>query len=194
LDQYVRKHFYEPLSLHFIGYLPQEWVALNRIVPTEDEKKFRMQLLWGDVHDPAAAMLGGVAGHAGLFGSAYDVAVLMQMLLNGGAIGNKTLFKPETLSLFTQHQSEFSRRGFGFDKPEKDNATREDPYPSASVDSSAFGHTGFTGTCVWADPKNKMVFVLLSNRVHPSSENMLFGKMNIRGKVLEAFIRTPGNF
>jgi CubicO group peptidase (beta-lactamase class C family) len=142
--------------------------------------------LWGQVHDPAAAMMGGVAGHAGLFGSAYDLAVLMQMLLNGGSIGGKTFFKPETVSLFTQYQSEISRRGLGFDKPEKDNEKRNEPYPCVSIDTSAFGHTGFTGTCAWADPKNKTVFILLSNRVHPSSENTLFGKMNIRGKVQEA--------
>ena len=186
LDQYVSKYFYEALSLYRIGYLPKEHFPLNRIVPTEDEKKFRRQLLWGNVHDPAAAMMGGVAGHAGLFGSAYELAVLMQMLLNGGTIGGKTFFKPETVSLFTQYQSEISRRGLGFDKPERDNDKRSEPYPCASIDTSAFGHTGFTGTCVWADPKNKLVFILLSNRIHPSSENTLFGKLNIRGKVQEA--------
>jgi CubicO group peptidase (beta-lactamase class C family) len=186
LDKYVSENFYAPLSLHRIGYLPKEQFPLNNIIPTEDEKIFRRQLLWGQVHDPAAAILGGVAGHAGLFGSAYDLAVLMQMLLNGGTIGRITFFKPETVSLFTQYQTEMSRRGLGFDKPERDNDKRSEPYPCASIDTSAFGHTGFTGTCVWADPKKKIVFVLLSNRVYPSSENTLFGKMNIRGKVQEA--------
>jgi beta-glucosidase-like glycosyl hydrolase/CubicO group peptidase (beta-lactamase class C family) len=191
LNEYVTKYFYEPLSLHRIGFLPKDQFPLNSIIPTEDEKIFRRQLLWGHVHDPSAAMMGGVAGHAGLFGSAYDLAVLMQMLMNGGSIGGKTFFKPETLSLFTQYQSTISRRGLGFDKPEKDNASRAEPYPCLSIDSSAFGHTGFAGTCVWADPKNKIVFILLSNRIHPSSENTLFGKMNIRGKVQEVFMRFP---
>ncbi len=186
MDQYVKKEFYEPMSLHNTGYLPQEHVALNGIVPTEDEKRFRMQLLWGDVHDPAAAMLGGVAGHAGLFGNAYEAAVLMQMLMNGGTIGEKKYLEQKTITLFTDYGSDLSRRGLGFDKPERDNEKRKEPYPCKSISSEAFGHTGFTGTCVWADPKNKIVFVLLSNRVHPSSENILFGKMNIRGKVQEA--------
>ncbi|MFN5334781.1 MAG: serine hydrolase domain-containing protein, partial [Bacteroidota bacterium] len=185
LDQYVRKQFYEPMSLHNTGYLPQEMVAFNRIVPTENEKKFRMQLLWGDVHDPAAAMLGGVAGHAGLFGTAYESAALMQMLMNGGSIGGKQYLQAQTVTLFTGYGSDSSRRGLGFDKPDRDNKNRKEPYPCKSVSTEAFGHTGFTGTCVWADPKNKIVFVLLSNRVHPSSENTLFGKMNIRGKVQE---------
>ncbi|MFN5334605.1 MAG: serine hydrolase, partial [Bacteroidota bacterium] len=131
-------------------------------------------------------MLGGVAGHAGLFGTAYEAAVLMQMLMNGGTIGGKKYLDPKTIALFTGYGSDISRRGLGFDKPDRDNKNRKESYPCKSVSTEAFGHTGFTGTCVWADPKNKIVFVLLSNRVHPSSENTLFGKMNIRGKVQEA--------
>jgi beta-N-acetylhexosaminidase len=186
IDRFVSSHFYDPLSLHNIGYLPKEKYPLTAIVPTEHEKKFRCQLLWGTVHDPAAALMGGVAGHAGLFGSVYDAAVLMQVILNGGRIGDIKLLKPETISLFTSYQSEISRRGFGFDKPEKDNDKRAEPYPCKSISSEAFGHTGFTGICVWADPQQELVFILLSNRVHPSAENTLFGKMNIRGKVLQA--------
>jgi CubicO group peptidase (beta-lactamase class C family) len=91
--------------------------------------------------------------------------------------------------LFTKYQSDISRRGYGFDKPEKDNANRKTPYPSLSVSADAFGHTGFTGTCTWADPTTKMVFVLLANRVHPTAKNT-FGDLNIRGKVMEeVFVR-----
>jgi CubicO group peptidase (beta-lactamase class C family) len=186
IDQYVKKEFYDLMSLHTLGYLPQARVPLNNIVPTENEKIFRRQLLWGDVHDPAAALMGGVAGHAGLFGTAYEAAVLMQMLMNGGSIGGKQYLQPQTVALFTAYGSDSSRRGFGFDKPARDNMQRAEPYPCKSVSQEAFGHTGFTGTCVWADPKNKIVFVLLSNRVHPSADNTIFGKMNIRGKVQEA--------
>ena len=186
VDQFVSAHFYDPLSLHSVGYLPLEKYSLPAIVPTENEKKFRCQLLWGTVHDPTAALMGGVAGHAGLFGSAYDLAVMMQVLLNGGKIGDIRVLKPETISMFTSYQSEKSRRALGFDKPEKDNDNRSEPYPCRSISSEAFGHTGFTGTCVWADPQKELVFILLSNRVYPSAENTLFGKMNIRGKVLEA--------
>ena len=193
IDQYVQTNFYEPMSLHAVGYLPQDHVSLNHIVPTEVEKKFRMQLLWGDVHDPAAAMMGGVAGHAGLFGNAYEVAVIMQMLMNGGTIGERRYLQPETVALFTEYGSDNSRRGLGFDKPQRDNVMRAEPYPCASISGEAFGHTGFTGTCVWTDPKNKIVFVLLSNRVHPSAENTLFGKLNIRGKVHEAMYHTCNN-
>jgi beta-N-acetylhexosaminidase len=187
LDEYVRKTFYEPLDLHASGFLPKNHLAVNTIVPTEREVQFRRQLLRGDVHDPGAAMFGGIAGHAGLFSTAYELSVLMQMLCNGGTIGTKQFFKPETVAFFTSYGSENSRRGFGFDKPEKDNATRKDPYPALSVSPSTFGHTGYTGTCVWADPEHKIVFVFLSNRVYPDGgTNTKLLTMNIRGKVQEA--------
>jgi CubicO group peptidase (beta-lactamase class C family) len=185
-DQYMKKIFYQPLSLHRFGYLPRQHIPLNEIVPTEDEKKFRRQMLWGDVHDPAAALMGGVAGHAGLFGTAYEAAVLMQLLMNGGMMGGKKYLEQKTIALFTSYGSEMSRRALGFDKPERDNEKRAEPYPCKSVSAEAFGHTGFTGTCVWADPKHEIVFVLLSHRVHPAADNTLFGKMNVRGKVQEA--------
>ena len=190
LDQYVRKTFYEPLSLYATGFLPREHLPVNRIVPTEKEVQFRRQLLRGDVHDPGAAMFGGIAGHAGLFSTAYELAVLMQMVNNGGSIGSKQFFKPETVQFFTSYGSSISRRGFGFDKPEKDNLTRKDPYPAITVSPSTFGHTGYTGTCVWADPENKIVFVLLSNRVHPDGgANTKLFTMNVRRKIQEAIYK-----
>lgn len=189
LDAYVKQHFYEPLHMHHTGFLPKNFVPLNRIVPTEREPVFRRQLLRGYVHDPGAAMFGGVAGHAGLFGTAYDLAVLMQMLLNGGRMGDTQYLQPATIQKFTAYGSERSRRGLGFDKPEKDNATRKEPYPAALVSPATFGHTGFTGTCTWADPDNDIVFVFLSNRVHPDAGNNKLLTLNVRGKVHDALYR-----
>lgn len=190
LDQYVRKTFYEPLGFQSTGFLPLQHLPINRIVPTEREAMFRRQLLRGDVHDPGAAMFGGIAGHAGLFSTAYELAVLLQMLNNGGTIGNKTFFKPETVQLFISYGSPNSRRGLGFDKPEKDNLTRKDPYPALSVSPSTFGHTGYTGTGVWADPENKIVYIFLSNRVHPDGgTNTKLLTMNVRGKIQDALYK-----
>jgi len=184
LDEYVRKEVYEPLGLTVTGFQPRNHIPLNKIVPTEHEKLFRLQQLHGDVHDPGAAMFGGIAGHAGLFSSAYEMAVMMQMLCNGGTIGGIQLLKPETVKLFTQYGSEISRRGLGFDKPEKNNATRAEPYPCAYASADAFGHTGYTGTGGWADPTHGLVFIFLSNRVYPEGgTNTKLLQMNVRGKV-----------
>lgn len=192
LDEYVSKIFYNKLGLNTTGFKPLTRFAVNRIVPTELEKHFRQQLIQGYVHDEGASMFGGVAGHAGLFSSAYDLAMLYQMLLNGGEINGIRLLKPETIKYFTAYHSENSRRGFGFDKPEKDNATRKDPYPSALASPETFGHTGFTGTCVWVDPKVNLVYVFLSNRVNPTRSNNKLSQMLIRGKIQDAFYKAIG--
>ena len=184
LDEYVRRIFYNPMSLSSIGFKPLLRMDTSRIVPTENEKQFRLQLLRGDVHDPGAAMFGGVAGHAGLFSDAYDLAAVMQMLLNGGTYNGKQYLQKETIDLFTAYHSNISRRGYGFDKPEKDNATHAEPYPALSASAQTFGHTGFTGTCVWADPASNLVFIFLSNRVNEPAQD-LFLKMNVRPKIYE---------
>lgn len=184
LDAYVKKEFYTPMSLPSIGFYPYKKFTTAHIVPTEDEPIFRRQLLRGDVHDPGAAMMGGMAGHAGLFSNAYDIAAIMQMLMNGGTFNGKRFLRKETIQLFTNYQSNISRRGYGFDKPEKDNKTRKDPYPALSASSATFGHTGFTGTCAWADPARNLVFVFLSNRLYPSGNDVLL-KMNVRPKIHE---------
>ena len=186
LNEYARINFYEPLQMTTTGFKPRERFPLGNIVPTEEEKHFRQQLIRGDVHDEGAAMFGGVAGHAGLFSNAYDLAKLYQMLLNGGELNGIRLLKKETIDLFTAYNSEISRRGLGFDKPEKDNSTRKDPYPSASVSPETFGHTGFTGTCVWVDPKQKLIYIFLSNRVTPTRNNNKLSQMNIRPTIQEA--------
>jgi beta-N-acetylhexosaminidase len=193
LDEYVKKEFYTPLGLTAAGFKPREHFAANRIIPTEHEKIFRLQLLQGDVHDPGAAMFGGVAGHAGLFSDAYDVAVIMQMLLNGGTFNGKKYLNTETIKLFTAYHSSISRRGYGFDKPEKDNNTRSEPYPCLSSSPQTFGHTGFTGTCVWADPVSKLIFIFLSNRINPQGgDNRKLLDMNVRPKIHEAVYKAMG--
>jgi beta-N-acetylhexosaminidase len=185
LDRYVKQEFYDKLKLSSTGFKPREQFPLNYIAPTENEPYFRHQLIQGDVHDPGAAMFGGVAGHAGLFSDAYDLAVLCQVFLNKGSLNGIQFFKKETIDLFNTYHSETSRRGLGFDKPEKDNATRKDPYPTLSASPQTFGHTGFTGTCFWVDPKYNLIYIFLSNRVN-SPDQGKFLRMNVRPKVHEA--------
>jgi beta-N-acetylhexosaminidase len=185
LDEYVSKTFYRPLGMLTTGFRPFSRFGGERTVPTEADTYFRKQLLRGYVHDETAALFGGVAGHAGLFSNAYDLSLLYQMLVNGGSFGGKHFLKPETVQLFTAYGSNTSRRGLGFDKPEKDNDSRREPYPGSYVSPETFGHTGFTGTAVWADPKTGLVYIFLSNRVNGGRGNLL-GELNIRGKVLDA--------
>lgn len=186
LNRYVKQTFYDPLGMMSTGFKPRERYPLNRVAPTECEKYFRLQCLHGDVHDPGAAMFGGVSGHAGLFSDAYDLGVLMQMVLNGGTFGGKRYLKPSTIRLFTAYNTRISRRGLGFDKPEKDRAGEKEPYPCRSASPETFGHTGFTGTCVWVDPKYKLIFIFLSNRVCPDGgSNLRLQHMDVRGKIQE---------
>jgi CubicO group peptidase (beta-lactamase class C family) len=185
LNDYVEKTFYRKMGMRTTGFKPRNEFDVNQIVPTEKEEHFRRQLIRGDVHDEGASLFGGVAGHAGLFSDAYDLAMLYQMLLNDGVFNGERYFKPETIKLFTAYHSDVSRRGLGFDKPEKDNATRSEPYPSKSASPQTFGHTGFTGTCVWVDPKANLVYIFLSSRVNPTRNNPRFGEMNIRPKIQE---------
>lgn len=183
LYQYARETFYDPLKLKTIGFNPRQYFPLYNIAPTETDFNFRMQLIRGDVHDPGAAMLGGVAGHAGLFSDAYDLAVLCQVLVNGGRMNGIQFFKKSTIDLFTAYHGA-SRRGLGFDKPEKDNS-RRDPYPTLSASPLTFGHTGFTGACAWVDPKYKLIYIFLSNRVYSNGDANRFNRMNVRPKVHE---------
>jgi len=192
LNEYAAQTFYRPIGMTTTGFKPRERFAVNKMVPTETENHFRMQTTQGDVHDEGASMFGGVSGHAGLFSDAYDLAMLYQMLLNGGIFNGKRYLKKETIDLFTAYHSDVSRRGYGFDKPEKDNALRKEPYPSALCSPATFGHTGFTGTCVWVDPKASLVYVFLSNRVYPTRDGNLLGRMNIRSKIQDTIYRALG--
>ncbi|HNK60121.1 MAG TPA: glycoside hydrolase family 3 N-terminal domain-containing protein [Chitinophagaceae bacterium] len=192
LNEYAVQTFYRPIGMTTTGFKPREKFAVNKMVPTETENHFRMQTTQGDVHDEGASMFGGVSGHAGLFSDAYDLAMLYQMLLNGGVFNGKRYLKKETINLFTAYHSDVSRRGYGFDKPEKDNALRKEPYPSALCSPETYGHTGFTGTCVWVDPKVNLVYIFLSNRVYPTRDGNLLGRMNIRSKIQDTIYRALG--
>jgi CubicO group peptidase (beta-lactamase class C family) len=189
LDEYVHQTFYEPLGMNTTGFKPFVHFGVERITPTEEDNYFRRQLMRGYVHDESAAMFGNVSGNAGLFSNAYDLSLLYQMLLNGGELNGQRYLKKETIDLFNQYHSNISRRGYGFDKPEKDNATRKEPYPSALASPQTFGHTGFTGTCVWADPESKLVYIFLSNRVFEGRDTNLLGRLNIRGKIQDAIYK-----
>ncbi len=189
LDQYVKKTFYDPLGMVTTGFKPFEHFANSEVAPSEQEKQFRRQLLHGYVHDPGAAMFGNVAGHAGLFSNGYDLAILYQMLLNGGSFGGKQYLKKETVDWFTAYNTPISRRGMGFDKPEKNNDVLEPSkaYPCACVSPQAYGHTGYTGTCVWVDPKHDLVYIFLSNRVTPDGgENLKLSRLNVRSNIQQA--------
>ena len=192
LDEYVLENFYRPMGLASMGFSPRKRAPLDLIVPTEQEAHFRQQLIRGDVHDEGASLFGGVAGHAGLFGNGADILALYQMLLNGGEWNGRRYLKPATIALFTDYHSKISRRGYGFDKPEKDNAKRPEPYPSAKASPRTFGHTGFTGTCVWADPATGIIYVFLSNRVYPTRNNAKLGQLNVRPKIQDAIYTALG--
>ncbi len=189
LNDFARKYFYDPMGLTTTGFNPRDRFPLSRIVPTEDDNYFRKQVLRGDVHDEGAAMFGGVSGHAGLFSNAYDIAVIMQMLLNKGVLNGKRYLSDTTIMRFTAYNSEISHRGLGFDKPYKDNASRKEPYPAASASPLTFGHTGFTGIGAWADPEHNLIFVVLSNRVYPIRGSK-FGDLNVRPKMMEAIYKS----
>lgn len=187
INEYVSDCFYKPMGLWKVQFNPLNKTNKSEIAPTEDDKEFRHCVVRGSVHDPAAAMMGGVAGHAGLFSNAESLAIIFKMLVNGGTYDGKRYIKKETIQLFTSRATPGStnRRGLIFDKPEM-NIEKSSP-TARSASELTFGHTGFTGTCVWADPKNNFVFVFLSNRVYPDAENTKLAKMNIRTDIMEIF-------
>lgn len=189
LDNFVFKTFYAPMGLG-MRYNPLEVHTKENVAPTEDDKLYRKQLIHGYVHDQGAAMMGGVAGHAGLFSNATDLAALMQMMLNDGRYGGKEYLSAETISEFTRcHFCSSNRRAIGFDKPVKGGGG-----PTCELASvQSFGHTGFTGTIAWADPTTGINYVFLSNRVYPDAENKKIISMGTRTEIqrviYKAFVR-----
>ena len=183
-DEFLADEFYEPLGATTVTFNAGNKFPLERIVPTEVDSFFRMQTLHGVVHDEGAAMMKGVSGNAGLFSNAEDLAKVWQMLLNGGTYDGKQYLKQATIEEFTkcQYCGEDNRRGMGFDKPliEYDEA-KSSVAKEASPES--FGHTGYTGTLVWADPKNDLLFIFLSNRVHPTRANSKIYQLNVRPSI-----------
>lgn len=190
LSDFVQAQFYQPLGLKNILYNPWKAHRINECAPTENDNYFRYQLLQGYVHDQGAAMMGGVAGHAGIFATATDLGTILQMLLNGGIYQHHRYLERQTVWDFTEYHSKLSRRGLGFDKPDKEAGHGG---PAADICSkSSFGHQGFTGTCAWADPESGIVFVLLSNRVYPTADNWLITKMNTRTIAQEYIYKALG--
>lgn len=183
LDYLTREHIFEPMGANYTTYLPLNHFPKEQIVPTEDDKTWRNQLLRGYVHDEGAATLGGIAGHAGIFSNTNDIAKMMQMYLNGGTYGGRRFFSQETFDRFNTcyYCDKDVRRGVGFDKPQL-----EEKGPTCGcVSMSSFGHSGFTGTFTWADPHEEIVYVFLSNRIHPSVTNNKLGEESIRSKIQE---------
>ena len=182
LDKLVDDTFYKSLGANRTSYLPLHKFNKSEIVPTEKDDYFRDQLLHGNVHDMGAAMLGGIGGHAGLFANANDVGKIMQMYLQKGFYGGKRYLKSETIGKFNQRyfSDEKVRRGLGFDKPQLDPEVKA---TCGCVSDESFGHSGFTGTYTWADPKSGLVYVFLSNRVYPKMSNRGLIDTNMRTRI-----------
>lgn len=178
--EFLKQNLYDPLGAETMGYLPLERFDATRIVPTENDRLFRRELLTGTVHDEGAAMLGGLAGHAGNFSNAADLLKLGQMLLQKGYYGGTQYYKPETVDYFTAKQFDTSRRGLGWDKPVQSEWNSP---TSLWASPKTFGHTGFTGTCMWIDPEFDLVFIFLSNRVYPTRNNNKLSSLNIRSRI-----------
>ena len=194
---YLRENFYDPLGADELGYRPLDrGIPLDRIVPTEVDTFFRMDTLHGVVHDEGAAMMDGVSSNAGLFSTAEDLAKLYQMLLNGGEYAGRRYLTQAAVDTFTSYQypAEGSRRGLGFDKP----LLEYDPVASSVAEDASpasFGHSGYTGTFVWADPGTELLYIFLSNRVHPSRDRRAIYDLNIRPRIhtlLYSFINRRG--
>lgn len=183
LDEFATENFYAPLGMHTTLFNPWQRFTLERIPPTEEDNYFRKQTVRGYVHDMGAAMMGGVAGHAGLFASANDLAILMQMLLNKGYYGGERLLKTETVRQFTTRCGDCSRRGLGFDM--KETSAKAGRNLPAAASANTFGHTGFTGTCMWADPDKNLVFIFLSNRTFPTMRNSKLNEKDIRERMFQ---------
>lgn len=188
MDAFLEKEFYVPIGLRRTLFLPLSRFPKAEIMPTATDDYLRRQDLCGYVYDEAAACLGGVAGHAGLFSTVHEVAAIYQMLLDGGEWNGKRLLSEETCRLFTTEKSAISRRGLGFDKPDL-TVVKYNPC-AASAPASVYGHTGFTGTCAWADPENKIVYVFLSNRLCPHAWNTTLGDLNIRTDIQELIYKS----
>ena len=188
LDVYVAQNFYTPMGLQRTLFRPLEKFPKAEIMPTASNDFLRRQDLCGYVHDETAAFLGGVAGNAGLFSTAEEVAAIYQMLLDGGVWQGKRYLSEETCRLFTTEKSQISRRGLGFDKPDVAIVKRSPCAPSAP--ETVYGHTGFTGTCVWADPASRTVYVFLSNSICPNVWNTKLGDMDIRTDIQELIFRS----
>lgn len=184
-EEYVKTTFYQPLGASTLTFNPRRFYSLTRIAPTEYDSLFRNTLIWGRVHDEGAAMLNGLSGHAGLFGTANDLMKLVEMYRQRGQYAGQRFISEKTIAEFTRYQFPElgNRRGLGFEKPSftfTGNAPR-------SATPASFGHSGFTGTFTWIDPdpQYNLSYVFLSNRVYPTRNNNRISTLNTRTNVAE---------
>ena len=188
MDKYLDSLFYQPMGLKTTAFLPLKKHKKEEIAPTLIKDNLRKSLIQGFVHDPDAALLGGVSGNAGLFSTAKDVATVYQMLLNGGELNGRRYLSAETCHLFTTTTSKSGRRGLGFYKPVTTNPANSPC--CASAPASVYGHTGYTGTCCWVDPTNRLIYVFLSNRTFPSDGVNKLARLNIRTNIQETIYQS----
>ena len=193
-ETYLRQHIYDPLGLDSLVFRPALKYPRESIVPTELDTLYRHELTRGWVHDENASLMGGVSGNAGLFSTAEDLGVLMQLYANYGSLNGKQILEPTIVKEFARAQfpENENRRGLGFDKPLLNNAQLEltEAYPAPAVSQESFGHSGFTGTFVWADPVNQLVYIFLSNRVYPSRTQQGLYSLGIRNRLQQIFYET----
>jgi len=191
LDEFLDQNLYEPLGMTHTLFNPLDRFPKSQIAPTENDQIFRQRQIWGTVHDPNAALLGGVAGHAGLFSNAWDLAKLYQMNLQNGVYGGRRYLYPETVTHFSSHISERSHRGIGWNKPLQSGEEISSIAYTAS--QNTYGHTGFTGTVVWVDPDRQLIFIMLTNRVYPRANNHKLMDLEVRRRVHEVINEATDN-
>lgn len=189
-NEFLEQNFYAPLGANHLTYLPTEKYDTAQIAPTELDHYFRMRLVHGTVHDPGAAMIGGVAGHAGLFATANDLAKLFQMNLQNGSYAGQNYFYDNTVAYFTSQQYEDSRRGIGWDRTQIEGRGPTGEY----CWNGCFGHTGFTGTAAWVDRETDLMYIFLSNRVYPDAENKKLLRMDIRTRIQDKIYESLLNY
>jgi CubicO group peptidase (beta-lactamase class C family) len=179
IDEYLKKNVYKQLGLKTITYRPLKYYSKNKIIPTELDDSWRYGLLHGFVHDPSAALLGGMTGNAGLYSNAHDLGILFQMILNKGTYGGVQYLKPGVVEKFTKRFDD-TQRALGFDIPNRKAVVGK------NASKNTFGHSGYTGTCVWVDPDNQLVYIFLSNRNHPNGSNWKIVTHKIRERIHDA--------
>lgn len=189
LDDYLNKTFYEPLGLQRLLFRPGLVFPESEIVPTELDRRWRKELVRGEVHDESATLLGGVGGHAGLFGNARDLAALFQMLIQDGTYAGDRYLQAQTIKEFTKRNG-YNYRAFGFDRL----AGHSKSLRRYGASDNTFGHTGFTGTCVWADPEEDLIFIFLSNRIYPDKHNSKLQKLGLRERIHKIVYQSLDSF
>jgi CubicO group peptidase (beta-lactamase class C family) len=190
-EDYLKEHIYGPIGVRHLVFLPASRLPGARVVPTEYDSLYRGALVRGWVHDENASLMGGISGNAGLFGTASDLAALLQCYADYGRFGGRQILDSAVVAEFArvQYPENENRRGLGFDKPllGNDTLSLQEAYPAPLASPESFGHSGFTGTFVWADPKKSLVFVFLSNRVHPSRRRRGLYELHLRTALQQCF-------